>query len=108
MGLALSEEKTKLTHWRYPVRFLGYHLHGKPTRKGTSIRPSLSIPHEKLKGIKEELAVVSGYHNIPEIDVLVQMSAIFRGWCNYYRMPQRHKPYSITSPIIHGGAMPTM
>ena len=85
MGLALSEEKTKLTHWRYPIRFLGYQLHGMPTRKGTSIRPSLSIPHEKLKGIKEDLAVVSGYHTIPEIDVLVQMSAMFRGWCNYYR-----------------------
>ena len=85
MGLVLSEEKTKLTHWRYPVRFLGYQLHGKPTRKGTSIRPILSIPHEKLKGIKADLAVVSGYHNIPEIDVLVQMSAMFRGWCGYYR-----------------------
>ena len=85
MGLALSEDKTKLTHWRYPVRFLGYQLHGKPTRKGTSIRPILSIPHEKLKGIKEDLEVVSGYHNIPEIDVLLQMSAMFRGWCNYYR-----------------------
>ncbi len=85
MGLELSEEKTKLTHWRYPVRFLGYQLHGKPVRKGTSIRPILSIPHEKLEGIKEDLAGVSGYYNIPEIDVLVQMSAMFRGWCNYYR-----------------------
>ena len=84
-GLVLSEEKTKLTHWRYPVRFLGYQLHGKPTRKGTSIGAILSIPHEKLKGIKEDLAMVSGYHNIPEIDILMQMSAMFRGWCNYYR-----------------------
>jgi RNA-directed DNA polymerase len=32
MGLALSEEKTKLTHWRYKIHFLGYQLHGKPTR----------------------------------------------------------------------------
>jgi hypothetical protein len=85
IGLALSEEKTKLTHWRYLVRFLGYQLHGKPTRKGTSIRPILSIPHEKLKGIKEDLDMVGGYHHIPEIDALVQMSAMFRGWCNYYR-----------------------
>jgi group II intron reverse transcriptase/maturase len=85
MGLALSEEKTKLTHWRYPVRFLGYQFHGKPTRKGTSIKPILSIPHEKLKRIKEDLEAISGYHNIPEIDALTQMSAMFRGWCNYYR-----------------------
>jgi group II intron reverse transcriptase/maturase len=85
MGLALSEEKTKLTHWRYKVNFLGYHLHGKPTRKGTSIRPILSIPREKVRKVKETLQVVSGYHHIPEIDAMTQMSAMFRGWCNYYR-----------------------
>jgi group II intron reverse transcriptase/maturase len=85
MGLALSEEKTKLTHWGYRVNFLGYQLHGKPTKKGTSIRPILSIPREKLQRIKEALRVVGGYHQIPEVDAIVQMSAMFRGWCNYYR-----------------------
>jgi group II intron reverse transcriptase/maturase len=85
MGLALSEEKTKLTHWRYRVNFLGYQLHGKQTRKGTSIKPILSIPHEKLQRMKDALRVVSGYHQIPEIDAMTQMSAMFRGWCNYYR-----------------------
>jgi len=85
MGLMLSEEKTKLTHWRYHVNFLGYQLHGKPTRKGTSIRPILSIPQKKLQGIKEALRVASGYHQVPEVDLIVQMSAMFRGWCHYYR-----------------------
>jgi Group II intron, maturase-specific domain len=85
MGLALSEEKTKLTHWRYKVNFLGYQLHGKPTRKATSISPILSIPREKLQRIKEALRVVSGYHHIPEVDAITQMSAMCRGWCNYYR-----------------------
>jgi group II intron reverse transcriptase/maturase len=85
MGLALSEEKTKLTHWRYKVNFLGYQIHGKPTRKGTSIRPILSIPRAKVQKIKEALRVVSGYHHIPEVDAMIQMSAMFRGWCNYYR-----------------------
>jgi RNA-directed DNA polymerase len=37
MGLMLSEEKTKLMHWRYRVNFLGYQLHGKLGKKGTSI-----------------------------------------------------------------------
>jgi group II intron reverse transcriptase/maturase len=85
MGLALSEEKTTLTHWRYIVNFLGYQLHGKQTLKGTSIRPIFSIPHRKLQGIKEALRVVGGYHHIPEVDAITQMSALFRGWCNYYR-----------------------
>jgi hypothetical protein len=85
MGLALSEEKTKLTHGRYTVNFLGYQLHGKPTRKGTSIRPILSIPRAKVQKIKEALRVVSGYRQIPEVDAMTHMSAMFRGWCNYYR-----------------------
>jgi group II intron reverse transcriptase/maturase len=85
MGLMLSEEKTKLTHWRYRVNFLGYQLHGKPGRKGTSIRPILSIPREKFQRIKDALRHVGGYHHIPEIDVITQMSAMYRGWCNYYR-----------------------
>jgi hypothetical protein len=85
MGLALSEEKTKLTHWQYRVNFLGYQVHGKQTRKGTSIRPVLSIPREKRQKIMEALREVGGYHQIPEIDAINQMSAMFRGWCNYYR-----------------------
>ena len=85
MGLALSKEKTKLTHWRSKVNFLGYQLHGTPTKKGTSIRPILRIPHEKLHRIKESMRVVGGYHHSPEADAIIQMSAMFRGWCNYYR-----------------------
>jgi group II intron reverse transcriptase/maturase len=85
MGLALSEEKTKLTHWRYRVNFLGYQLHGKLKKNGIGIRPILSIPREKGQRIKETLRTISGYHQIPEADAIVQMSAMFRGWCNYYR-----------------------
>ena len=85
MGLALSEEKTKLTHWRHRINFLGYHIHGKRGRKGTSIRPILSIPHEKLRKIKEALREASGYYHSPELDTITQMSAMFRGWCHYYR-----------------------
>ena len=29
--------------------------------------------------------MVSGYHHIPEVDAIIQMSAMLRGWCNYYR-----------------------
>jgi group II intron reverse transcriptase/maturase len=85
MGLMLSEEKTKLTHWRYRVNFLGYQLHGKLGRKGTCIFPILSIPREKLQRIKGALREIGGYHHIPETDIITQMSAMFRGWCNYYR-----------------------
>jgi group II intron reverse transcriptase/maturase len=85
MGRALSEEKTKRTHWRYMVNFLGYQLHGRQTRQRTSSRPILSIPREKLQKIKEAMQAIGGLHQSPEIDAMIQMSAMFRGWCNYYR-----------------------
>ena len=85
LGVARSEEKTKLTHWRHHVHFLGYQLHGKRARKGTSLRPLLSIPRKKLQGIKEALRVVGGDHHIPAVDIITQMSAMFRGWCQSYR-----------------------
>jgi group II intron reverse transcriptase/maturase len=81
-GLALSEEKTQLTHWRDRVNCLGSHLHGKPTLKGTRIRPLCSLPHRKLPGIKEALRGVGGDHHIPAVDAITQMSALLRGWCH--------------------------
>jgi hypothetical protein len=85
MGRALREEKTKLPQWRYMVNFLGYQRHGKRTRKGTRIKPILTIPGEKRQKIKEARRVVSGYHQIPAIAAMLQMSARLRGWCTYYR-----------------------
>src|SRR5215472_3156428 len=43
MGLRLSEEKTKITHWSQKVRFLGYQIHGELRDKGVGIRAVLSI-----------------------------------------------------------------
>jgi group II intron reverse transcriptase/maturase len=68
MGLKLSEEKTKLTHWRKKVLFLGYQIQGKPRGRGVGIRAVLSIPHEKIAKIQEGLKQISGYYHIPEVD----------------------------------------
>lgn len=92
IGLTLSDEKTKLTHWSRKVLFLGYQIHGKMRARGVGIKAVLSIPREKLRKVQDELRKVSGYYHIPEVDVMVQLSAMFRGWCNYYRyanQPQR-------------------
>ncbi len=32
------------------------------------------------------------YYHIPEADALVEVSAMFRGWCNYYRYAQSPQP----------------
>lgn len=92
IGLTLSDEKTKLTHWSKSLTFLGYQIQGKQRAKGVGIKAILSIPHEKQKQIVERIETVCGYHHIPEIDVMTQVGAMFRGWCNYYKyanQPQR-------------------
>jgi group II intron reverse transcriptase/maturase len=92
IGLTLSDEKTKLTHWGEKVLFLGYQIQGKMRARGVGIRAVLSIPREKLRKAQDELRKTSGYYHVPEVDVMVQLSAMYRGWCNYYRyanQPQR-------------------
>ncbi len=85
LGLTLSEEKTKLTHWHNTVQFLGYNIRGRMRKKGQQIIGILSIPKEKSRRFKKEVARVCSWHHIPEIDATKQVSAMFRGWCNYYR-----------------------
>jgi len=99
MGLTLSEEKTSITHWDKPIRFLGYHIHGEPRPKGVQIRSSLSIPKEKERAIRRELVRVSRYHHIPEIDAMFSMNAKFRGWCNYYKYA--NSPQVVFERISH-------
>ena len=85
MGLTLSEEKTSITHWTKPIKFLGYEIHGETMAKGVQIQAILSIPKEKEREIRKELVQVASYYHIPEIDAMLTMNAKFRGWCNYFK-----------------------
>jgi RNA-directed DNA polymerase len=85
LGVALSAEKTTLTHGRHHVHCLGYQLHGTRARQGTRLWPIRSLPRQKRQGIKEALRVVGGSHHIPELDISTQMRAMCRGWCHYDR-----------------------
>jgi group II intron reverse transcriptase/maturase len=92
MGLTLSEEKTKITHWTKPIAFLGYHIHGILRTNGVQIKANLTIPTEKERLIRRALLKTSRYYHIPELDAMLDMNAKFRGWCNYYKYansPQR-------------------
>lgn len=92
MGLSLSEEKTRITHWSRNVLFLGYQIQGKQRARGVGLRAVLSIPREKVRKVEDAAKEVSGYYHIPEVDVMVQLSAIYRGWCNYYRYANQPQP----------------
>jgi len=85
MGLKLSEDKTKTTHWSRTIQFLGYHLQGKLRGNGVGIKVVLSIPPEKVQKAKDAIKTVASYYHIPEADLLTQINASYRGWSNYYR-----------------------
>ncbi len=85
MGLQLSMDKTRITNWSKPIAFLGYHIHGELRRHGVQIRAILTIPKEKERLIRRELLKTASYHHIPELDAMLNMSAKYRGWCNYYK-----------------------
>jgi group II intron reverse transcriptase/maturase len=84
LGLTLSGEKTKLTHWQNPVRFLGFEVRGRLRDKGVGISAIFSIPADKIREVATEIRTVCGWNQLPEADVMCRVGAIFRGWCNYY------------------------
>lgn len=85
MGLRLSEEKTKITHWNQRLRFLGYDIHGELRDQGVGIYAVLTIPYDRLQKVKETLEQRSSYYHVPELDVMMQLSVVYCGWCNYFR-----------------------
>ncbi len=92
MGLSLNEGKTKITHWSRTVPFLGYNIKGKLKERGVGIRAGLMIPQERKQKVKDTVKQICGYYHIPEADAMNQLSAVYRGWSNYYRYatsPQR-------------------
>jgi hypothetical protein len=85
LGLTLSAEKTTLTHWDKPVRFLGYEIRGIRRERGVGIRARLSVPCEKVTKIRKVIAGVCEYHQIPEADLFTAVGTKYRGFCNYYK-----------------------
>ena len=99
MGLQLSVDKTRITHWDKPIAFLGYHIHGELRKNGVQIRAILTIPKEKERLIRRELLKTASYHHIPELDAMVNMNAKFRGWCNYYKYADN--PQAVFNRMSH-------
>ena len=106
MGLKLSEEKTKLTHWSQPVRFLGFEVQGRMRDKGVQIKAIFSIPADKCERIRQEIQQVCGCHQIPEADAMARVSLMFRGWCNYYRFASGRRRRLVGCRTSPGGSSP--
>jgi RNA-directed DNA polymerase len=94
LGLSLNMEKTLVTHWQNRLRFLGYHLQGRRSSKGTHWL-HLSVPEEAMREVVASIKQATAYPQAPEYDVFVNVNAIARGWTNYYR-------YAHNSSVVAG------
>jgi group II intron reverse transcriptase/maturase len=83
LGLTLNMDKTLVTHWRKRLRFLGYHLQGRRSSRGTHWL-HLSVPEEAMREVVTKVKRATAYPQAPEYDVFVNVNAIVRGWTNYY------------------------
>jgi hypothetical protein len=84
LGLTLNQGKTLITHCQERLHFLGYQLQGRRTVKGTTWL-HLSVPREAIRAVVARIKQATRYPQAPEYDVFVNVSAIARGWANYYR-----------------------
>lgn len=79
-GLALSEEKTKITHIDDGFNFLGFN-HRKYKGK-LLIKPSKSNTLLFLRNLRE---LIKKHATIPVNDLIKLINPKLRGWANYYR-----------------------
>ena len=79
-GLALSEEKTMITHIRDGFTFLGQTFR-KRGRK-LHIKPSA----EGIKALKEKVGTLTRkYVSAPMVILIKKLNQVLRGWVNYHR-----------------------
>jgi hypothetical protein len=90
LGLKQHPEKTHITHWSEPFRFLGYDLRGQRNSNGSHwLR--LTIPPEAERRLKERVKRLCGYTQIPKTDLFMSVNAQMRGWTQYYRYAHNAK-----------------
>jgi len=83
LGLTQHPEKTCITHWDKPIRFLGYDARGQRNLNGTRwLR--LTIPPEAERKLKGRVKRLCGYTQVPALDLFMSVNAQMRGWANYY------------------------
>lgn len=84
LGLTLNDDKTLITHWQEPLRFLGYQLQGRATTQGSRYL-HLTIPKEAVRSVIAKIQRATTYTQAPVYDVVTNVNTVARGWCNYYR-----------------------
>ena len=84
LGLTLHPDKTLITHWSTPLRFLGYQLEGRANPNGTRWL-HLSVPKAAVRTVVAKIKRATAYSEAPAYDVFRSVNVVARGWMNYYR-----------------------
>jgi len=86
LHLALSEEKTVVTHTNDGFEFLGFRLQRGKDRSG-KWKPKSYVPKPKVESVKEKIRMLTERNRtyLAESAVVTQLNAVLRGWGNYYR-----------------------
>lgn len=79
-GLELSEEKTKITHIKDGIDFLGQNI--RKYGKKISIKPSKKNIKNFLSKIR---GTIKGNKQAKTENLILQLNSVIRGWVNYHR-----------------------
>ncbi len=96
LHLALSEEKTLITHVNDGFEFLGFKFYRGLDRSG-KFKPKTKIPDAKIESVKEKIksATASNQTFLAEVAMFKNLNSILRGWGNYYKYTCASKRFTI-------------
>jgi len=84
LGLRQHPDKTRITHWRDRLRFLGHDLRGQRNLNGSRwLR--LTIPPAAERDLKQRVKRLCGYTQIPATDLMTSVNVLLNSWTQYYR-----------------------
>lgn len=84
-GVALSEEKTKITHISEGFDFLGQVRHKPPTQTGKG-KLRITPGKQSLKQIKAKVSeICKSSKGLSQGRLIDKLNPVLRGWANYHR-----------------------
>jgi hypothetical protein len=92
LHLALSKEKTKITHLNDGFQFLGFWRQRSQGGKGTTTK--IVIPKEALDKVKVKISITLAptSHQDSVNTKIMGLNRLIRGWCQYYQYTSKASP----------------